>query len=145
MFLPPLSAFSLYFFTLLFAAQKPLLLLLIGLKENAVPLETYGHSGENKIEKKREQNLEQIGVLLGDQSTGPRALCRMGAVWVSPTLSAAPALSLRSAWISFLALSQWKVTKGADFIRRRRVNLGETLIYQTLLKRPEVNAKVTFP
>lgn len=43
------------FFTLLFAAQKPLLLLLIGLKENAVPLETYGHSRENKIEKKREK------------------------------------------------------------------------------------------
>lgn len=37
------SPTSVCFFTLLFAAQEPLLSLYIGLKENAVPLETYGH------------------------------------------------------------------------------------------------------
>jgi len=37
------SPTSVCFFTLLFAAQEPLLSLLIRLKENAVPLETYGH------------------------------------------------------------------------------------------------------
>lgn len=39
------SSTAICFFTLLFAVQNPLLLLLIGLKQNAVLLETYGHLG----------------------------------------------------------------------------------------------------
>lgn len=39
------SSTAICFFTLLFAVQNPLLLLLIGLKQNSVLLETYGHLG----------------------------------------------------------------------------------------------------
>lgn len=42
------SSTAICFFTLLFAVQNPLLLLLIGLQQNAVPLETYDHLGEGE-------------------------------------------------------------------------------------------------
>lgn len=42
------SSTAICFFTLLFAVQNPLLLLLIGLQQNAVPLEIYDHLGEGE-------------------------------------------------------------------------------------------------
>lgn len=133
------------FFTLLFAAQKPLLLLLIGLKENAVPLETYGHSGEQNRKKERTKAWNKL-----EGSWEIRAQVQEpSAKWVlfgflPPSVLPQPSPCALHGSHSLLCL-RWKVTKDADFIRRKRVNLRETLIYQTLLKRPEVNAKVTFP
>lgn len=62
--------------------------------------------------------------LLGDERTALRALCRVGAVCVAPTLSAAPALSLCSAWVSFLALSQVERSQHLWFHKGEKSPLG---------------------